>query len=129
MFLLLTGPAFLPTGKVLSEVHHCLDWIRETRKEIILISLLTYPHMSSHYTGLCFFLKNFFILTWGPFFFYCFWRERKKREKGKHRCLRGTSIGCLPHTLDQRLNPQPRYVSRPGIKPETLQLWEDIPTN
>lgn len=33
-FLLLTEPAKLLTGKMLSEVHPCPDWIRETRKEI-----------------------------------------------------------------------------------------------
>ena len=41
------------------------------------------------------------------FFFPPLFLEREDEEREKHQCLRGTSISCLSHTMDQRLNPQP----------------------
>ena len=81
------------------------------------------------------FFGNVFVSFFKKFFnLFIDLRERGRWEWGRERqwdqCQRETSIGC-PHKCPNRgLNPQPRYVPWPGIKPPTFfSVRDDTPTN
>ena len=68
--------------------------------------------------------------------FFCLWIKivyfNLERERGRERNIdtrEKHQLGAHCTCLNWGLNPWPRYVSWPGIKPTAFQLWDDTPTN
>ena len=61
--------------------------------------------------------------------FYLFIFRERGREGEEHRCVRETSIGCLPHMPQPGTGPQPRYVPRPGTEMVTFCCVGQYSTN
>ena len=76
-------------------------------------------HKVSPINGLLTYLKKkytlFYFIIFNPHLRICLLiREREEALRGggeKNQCERKASIGCLPYSPVQRLNPQSRYVS------------------
>ena len=65
--------------------------------------------------------SNFFLSSPEDLFFHCSLEREEGREK--LRFEREASISCLPYTPGLGIICAP-----PGIKPTTLQLWDNVPT-